>query len=349
VAEKNMRLGYVVEGVIIAAVGARFISKTKIITSTDVINFIKLINKAPSKGNQTSILKVVKSLSPNLNPAMIDLIETEVGLAKIYYEYLVDPKNLPILQPYITGAISFANSGVVREWADMFYKNNQENRIIIRGTGISGQAGATKTKADLKVFAGLRANNKLAEININLSIKSNNTAQFGQVSGSLFENQQDLFKSVLQVDIASIKADYNKLAAKSEIDKAITLAYKTAASKFNNMNISKKIEDISKSLEYHSTLGESNLITVSLSKTGSSTYSPSVVSQKLKEMNPKTINAEVTMDATGKQPRLKVFVEKDYIVQIRKGSTSKSDGSRYVRNYIEGGKLFFDLIRKDYK
>ena len=349
-ADKNVSVGYVVEGVIIAAMLARFVNKAKAITDANVIAMIKEFKAAPDKGDKKSVLKSVKMKSPNLNNKLFDTIIADLGLAKDYYNFLVDPKSITILKPYISGAVTFANSITVREWADMFYNNNQENKILIMGTGISGQSD---TKADVEVYAGLMKEKELQKINLDLSVKSNDTKQFGQVSGSEFEKQMLLWDSLLGVSVKSIEKQYNKLTSEAKVDEAITMAYEKAAQQFNSLTKAVKIKNVVDGLVFHSTKGRETT-TISLNKKGASLYKPSELKLRFANYKAKEITAEVWMgvdknDPTRKLPRLVIYVDGEKLLQVRNGSTPKSNGQRYVRNYIEGESLYFSIIHEDFK
>lgn len=343
-------LGYVAEGVIIASMLARFVNKAQAINDADVVTMIKEIKSAKDSGNQKSVLKVVKMQSANRNPKLFDTVIAEVGLAKDYYKFLVDPKSLKVLKPYISGAVTFANSITVREWADLFYENNQENKIVIMGTGISGQS---ETKADVEVYAGLIRDIELHKINLDLSIKSNDTKQFGQVSGSEFEKQLYLWDSLLSINVKSKEKEYNKFAAEAKLDEAITLAYKFAAAEFNKQTKALKIKNVIDGLIFHSTKGRETT-TISLAKTGPSLYKPSELKMRFANYKAKDITADVWMgvdknDPTRKLPRLVIYVDGEKLLQVRNGSTPKSNGQRYIRNYIEGESLYFSIIHEDFK
>jgi hypothetical protein len=348
--DKVPQIGYVAEGVIMASMLARFVNKAQAISDSDVVTMIKAIKSAPDKGNQKSVLKVVKIQSANRNPKLFDTIIAEVGLAKEYYKFLVDPKSVTFLKPYISGAVTFANSITVREWADLFYENNQENKIVIMGTGISGQS---ETKADVEVYAGLIKDIELHKINLDISVKSNDIKQFGQVSGSEFEKQLYLWESLLSINVKSKEKEYNKFAAQAKLDEAITLAYKFAAAEFNKLTKPLKIKNVVDGLIFHSTKGRETT-TVSLAKTGASLYKPSELKMRFANYKPKDITADVWMgvdknDPTRKLPRLVIYVDGEKLLQVRNGSTPKSNGQRYIRNYIEGEALYFTIIAEDFK
>jgi hypothetical protein len=343
-------LGYVAEGVVMASMLARFIKKAQAINDADVIAMIKEIKLAKDSGNQKSVLKKVTIKSANKNPKLFDTIIAEVGLAKDYYNFLVNPESLKILKPYISGAVTFSNSITVRKWADLFYENNQENKIVIKGTGISGQS---ETKADVEVYAGLIKDTDLHKINLDLSIKSNDTKQFGQVSGSEFEKQLYLWDSLLSVSVKQKEKEYNKFAAQAKHDEAITLAYKFAAAEFNKLAKPLKIKNVVDGLIFHSTKGRETT-TISLSKIGSSLYKPSELKMRFANYKAKEITADVWMgvdknDPTKKLPRLVIYVDGEKLLQVRNGSTAKANGERYVRNYIEGESLYFSIIHEDFK
>jgi hypothetical protein len=105
-------------------------------------------------------------------------------------------------------------------------------------------------------------------------------------------------------------------------------------------------------LIFHSTKGRETT-TVSLAKTGPSLYKPSELKMRFANYKPKDITADVWMgvdknDPTRKLPRLVIYVDGEKLLQVRNGSTPKSNGQRYIRNYIEGESLYFSIIHEDF-
>ena len=177
--------GDVSEGILAAAIAARFMSKTKTINQTDVTNLIGKLSTA-TKGLKGST-STTSFPSPNAEETVIDTVICKVNLAANNMEAFLDTKtyNTPDIKSLIQSATVYANGTYIKEWADMLYNNNQKNTLEVNAEGLLDQTG---TKVDLKIVI-----DKI-KCGVGVSLKAGNVKQFGQVGGSKWSSMKTLFE-----------------------------------------------------------------------------------------------------------------------------------------------------------
>ena len=122
----NFNKGDVSEGILAAAITARFESKTKRISNDDVLSVIKKLGK-PTRMKKFMLIEKTFD-SPNKNPKIIDKVVCKITLAEINMNALLNPKvySDKEMKELLSAAVAYANGKNIMEWADMMYTNNQE-------------------------------------------------------------------------------------------------------------------------------------------------------------------------------------------------------------------------------
>lgn len=340
--------GDVSEGILAAAITARFRSKTKKIDASDVVSVIQNLNAAKSgiKGATT----ITNFKSPNANKAIVDTVVCKVNLADVNMSAFLKKTtyNDKAIKSLVTAACSFANGGNINKFADQLYNNNQKNFIEVNSEGLLNQTG---TKVDLKVIVDGK------QIGFGISLKAEDVKQFGQVGGSKWESMENLFKPLGINFSDKTKTTYTNLLSEKKIADALTLAYGEAfkqlksLSKTNQKQLRNNIADFA---NFHATSGEKNVVLVQLTGGTATTYDFSILKSKLEGVQ---IDVEI---ASGKTDKLKGFAGSKNIPKINftvpdlkgkqipllqlrmklEGNRVDSKGKKLpltVRNYIEKG------------
>lgn len=340
--------GDVSEGILAAAITARFRSKTKKIDSSDVLSIIENLNSAKSgtKGATT----ITNFKSPNANKSVVDTVVCKVNLADVNMAAFLNKKtyNDKAIKSLVTAACTYANAGTINKFADMLYNNNQKNEIHVNSEGLLDQTG---TKVDVKVIVDGK------QLGFGISLKAEDVKQFGQVGGSKWESMENLFKPLGIKFSDKTKKTYTKLLSEKKIADALTLAYSEAykqlkeLSKTNQKQLRNNIADFA---NFHATSGEKNVVLVQLSGGVATTYDFSILKSKLEGVN---ISVEI---ASGTTDKLRGFAGSKSIPKINfnvpdlKGKSipllqlrMKLEGNRVdskgkklplvIRNYIEKG------------
>jgi hypothetical protein len=344
--------GDVSEGILAAAITARFLSKTKVISNSDVIKLITKLNKAP-KGGTKGATSLTEFRSPNEQPKIFDSVVCKVNLAEVNMKAFLSRKIYQDneVKGIVTAAVKFANGKYVMEWADMMYENNQENIIEVLSEGLLDQTG---TKVDLKVHIdGIQAG-------VGISLKYGDVKQFGQVGGSKIESMVELFSPLGVTFNSSLKNKYIKLLSKKKISPALTLAYNEAVNQISRKRQKTLIKNISNFMDYHATRGEADVVLVQLNKSEAKIYDFGLLETKL-------IGHKVAVELTSgmttklsgggytggnKIPKIEFTLDGtgDVLFMVRlklEGNRVSSKGKRLpltVRNYIEKGSATTQLI-----
>jgi len=344
--------GDVSEGILAAAITARFLSKTKRISDSDVIKVINKLNKAP-KGGSKGATSLTEFRSPNAQPKVIDIVKCKVNLAEVNMKAFLSRgiyRNKEIKE-IVTAAVKFANGNSIMEWADMMYNNNQKNIIEVLSEGLLDQTG---TKVDLKVHIdGIQAG-------VGISLKYGDVKQFGQVGGSRVESMVELFSPFGVKFNSATKNKYIKLLSQKKISPALTLAYSEAVKQISRRRQKTLIKNISNFMDYHATRGEKDVVLVQLNKGESKLYDFGVLGTKLTGHK---VNVELTTGITDKLsgggykggskiPKIEFTLDStgDVLLIVRlklEGNRVSSKGKRLpltVRNYVEKGSATTQLI-----
>lgn len=321
--------GDIAEGILAAAITARFINKNENITSDQIKNIILSISPQAgvSKKNYVSL---------NKNPKIKDTVEFYLSLAESNMKFLLDKNSWKLYDDLFDAAANYANGATVTSWSKLLYENNQENMIEVISDGVGDQKG---TKVDVKV----KVDGKLT--NINISLKADNVKQFGQVGGSGFDKQVTLWKKLAKIDVSSLEDGYTKLLKKKEVEKAVYLVYEHVADKMNAALKNSRtkttfLKNLGSGIEDFATSGEENVTLVQLAGGQAKIYDFKKVIDSLQNLQ---LKAKI-VDSSGK-PKL-VLDDKTgaVLLEVRVKAEGKPDGSTYIRNYIEKGKLLSSLI-----
>ena len=123
----NVNRGDATEGIVAAAIAARFLNKNKEIQTSDIFNLIRKLSatKINNYAGKTGKYIEVFDYSPNENPKIKDTVRIYISLSDVNLSALLDPKNESVLKEYADGAVKYVNSDVVSKWAMLLYKNNR--------------------------------------------------------------------------------------------------------------------------------------------------------------------------------------------------------------------------------
>lgn len=321
--------GDIAEGIIGAAIAARFVNKNKDITVSDVHDIIK---KMQGSGQVRETMYV----SENKNPRIKDDVRFYLSLARINMESLENPSNWASLKDLFESAVKYANGKTVIAWSKLLYENNQKNFIDVISDGLGGQ---TTTKVDVKVKVDETATD------INLSLKAGDVKQFGQVSGVEFEKQITLHKKMFGIDVSSLESKYETLISKKKPNEAVYLVYEYVSKQINTKLATKSTREkllatLGSGIEYFATLNEENVTLVQLNKSQAKIYSFGGVKEAIRPLK----LTSVIVDSAGKPKIVLKDTTKGILLEIRLRAEFKPDGRPYLRNVIEKGELLGKLI-----
>lgn len=338
--------GDISEGILGAAVAARFVSKTRTITNADVLSIIQKLNKA--KADVPGFTSVTKFPSPNLQKNVKDVVILKVNLAKINMNAFLRMstyQNKEVVS-LVSASVNYANSQHISKWADMMYQNGQQNTIEVNSEGLLDQTG---TKVDLRVIIDGK------QASVGVSLKAGDVKQFGQVGGASIESLESLFSPL---GIKFTGAD--KTAIENGIGhRALMRAYKSAFTQLQTIVATdqKKLKsNLAKFIKFHATRNEENVALVQLNKGQATVYLFEEVAQKLKYTKILVGYQESNTDVipNSKIPQILFYGDskdsKNLLLVIRvklEGNRVNSKGKKLgltIRNYIEKGHLTTKLL-----
>jgi hypothetical protein len=322
--------GDVAEGIVGAAIAARFVNKNRDINARDIQRIIEQMVGSGSK--RETMYK-----SQNANPKIVDDVRFYLSLAKPNMDALCDPKNFTPLEDLFESAVKYANGKTVREWGDILYNNNMYNFIEVISDGLGGQRS---TKVDVRVLVDKQ------HTDINVSLKAGDVKQFGQVSGAEFDKQEILWEKLLKIDVKFLEREYTQLLSEKKTFDAIFKVYNYVTREINSRlatetSRAKFLDDLGEGIIHFATLNEKDVTLVQLNRKEAKVYNFDGLKKAILQI--KELRADIV--SSGEKPKIVIGDRSTgVLLEIRTKIENKSDGTPYIRNYIEKGKLLGDLI-----
>jgi hypothetical protein len=245
---------------------------------------------------------------------------------------LETPSNWNALSDIFQSAVKYANGQTIRKWSKMLYENNQFNHIHVISDGLGGQ---TTTKVDVKVLVDGQPTD------VNISLKAGDVKQFGQIGGSDFSKQVELWRSLLGIDVSSLEKKYKTAIANKDVNGALYLTYSYAGDVFNKAMADKEsrkkgVVRLSSGVVYYATLREEEVTLVQLVSKEAKVYDFDKLQFALTNTN---LIANI-VDSAGK-PKMVIqeVGTRKTLLEIR----ARID-KQYIRNLVEKGKFMSELI-----
>ena len=343
-------VGEIAEGVFAAALAARFITRSESNTTTDQIQrILQALNVGAvggsSKGTYTGF-------APNKDIPEKDRIELSIVLKNNNMKFVSDPKNFPAMDAYMRAAIQYADRQVVRDWVETIYTNGRVDTVKVMADGISD---STTTKIDVKVKI---TNDKedLSQVDINVSLKIDQTALFGQVSGHEFNRVSEFFSTGIQENMGQEQQQYESIVDKKQKLKYI---YEKAAEKLISklrLNPQEAKSALGRGISLFATRdnagavdikGGNKVQLIDLNKGEATIYDFKNVAALLQNYN---FDVKYNVSTDGDMPTI-IIEERETnqrLIQFRAmyQNKKKANGQKYLyfRNYVEKGAFLKELI-----
>tara|TARA_R110002074_G_C12471939_1_gene660305 strand:- start:46 stop:1569 length:1524 start_codon:yes stop_codon:yes gene_type:complete len=355
--------GDVSEGILAAAITARFINKNKPITVAHIEDVMLVLDKYKKQG-VTKISHIFHGPNKQYPGTKVgpDKVHCDISLKAADIEALLNPKvRKNDMSPYMGSSIILANKGNVAAKAKAVYENKKVDDIYVNSDGVGNQKG---TKIDIKV----KINKSEEYEDLNISVKAGDIKVFGNVSGNEFSTQQELWGR-MGVPIENIEKEYNKLLSEGKESTALNMAYKFAAKDIQTKLISSNgggfYEGFAKFIRYHATRDDPTVILMQLKnqrvakamefanigeKIANYTFQVSVSHTDNKHLQAMGLEDTrlPTLTIRSKQQGQEVMMgnEKSDFLSIRSTINPKDiqDCKYYRRNYIQKGKEMEQLF-----
>jgi len=343
-------VGEIAEGVFAAALAARFITRSESNTTTDQIQrILQALNVGAvggsSKGTYTGF-------APNKDIPEKDRIELSIVLKNNNMKFVSDPKNFPAMEAYMRAAIQYADRQVVRDWVETIYTNGRVDTVKVMADGISD---STTTKIDVKVEI-TNDKGRLSQVDINVSLKIDQTALFGQVSGHEFNRVSEFFSTGIQENMGQEQQQYESIVDKKEKLKYI---YQKAAEKLISklrMNPQEAKLALGRGISLYATRDNAGAVDVKggnkvqlidLNRGEATIYDFKNVGSLLQNYD---FDVKYNVSSDGDMPTI-IIEERQTnqrLIQFRAmyQNKRKANGQKYLyfRNYVEKGAFLKELI-----
>ena len=190
---KKFNRGDVAEGILGAALTAKFVNRPKSIKEKNKPITKKMIDDILDKffKKNKMITFKAKDIAAKAVSGIVDNVNFSISLPEAAADLLSIKKNRDVVIDLYDSAIKY----VEETWADdvmEFALNGQMDTITILSDGVGDQKG---TKADIKITINGKPYEK------QISLKVSGGEQFAQVSGDEFEKQQKIWEDILMLDI----------------------------------------------------------------------------------------------------------------------------------------------------
>ena len=338
-------LGDIAEGVFAAALAARFINRNKQTDAAAVKNIIRSLSVNAARNTAT-----FTGTAPNVGISGQDVIRLTIVLKPTNMNFLTNPANIEALAQYITASIQYADRQVVREWVNTIYYNKRIDTVEVKADGVSD---SRSTKIDVQVKI---TNDKglLKGVNINVSLKVDDTALFGQVSGGEFSAVSTFFSTAIQENMS---AEQQQFQTKTSGAKKMEYIYKQAADKLRSklkLNPQGAKSILGSGIKQFATRDNAGVVDengntveiIDLNRGEATIYDFKNVSQKLLDYN-----FDVKFNV-GKSGLPTIVIEEaesnKTLIQLRSMVQNLKDAKGrpylYYRNYVEKGAFLKELI-----
>lgn len=356
---KGFNTGDVAEGVLGAAVAAKFINRGGPISEKDIANVISGFSSIEEiKSNKKGVI----SAKAGNDQITFRLVLNKTSFEALYNAATKD-KYAPEMKGLFKSGVEYANTDDdVAAAVDKIVKDPNSNEVSVNSDGVADQKG---TKADLFL-------NIDGEVINLLSLKAGDVKQFGQGSGYSYEKLKDFFDSIFGINIDA------RLIKRAEQTKANDNSYanRMTGGAEENFEIIKEIykdiyDEISDELAgntnaetvflqrlyngifYHATRNDPNVSMVIMKATPNKPgFAKLTFGEELREaMEQFDLKIKMQEDPPKLQiygipvgEEAKEFTGNNLLLQIR--SNLKGDSSKgYVRNIVEMGGLLKSIAK----
>lgn len=323
--------GDMAEIIFSAAITARFLNRTQPIAKSDVEALLKQISDSSAK--QTLPVSGFWNVE-TAQKGIYDKVSWSFSAPLITVQTLAKEsnrvKNKDIIE-MIEGSVRYANSGVVTSNAITLHTNYQSNKIEVKAIGTIAQKS---TKVDVTVIVDGKPTD------INVSLKTKNAKQFGQVGGGGYEKQQELWQGLTGITVPKTAINsYIDTIQNGGIVKAVGKIYYQMSVLLNQ-----KLDDLNDDVYYglakgillHATRNMEGVSMVKLTPKETQVFKFDDFTTALQLTQSKLQAVYVT---SGNFPQVNIIDTKSrkVVISVRFKKEVGAGEAEYYRNYIETG------------
>ena len=323
--------GDMAEIIFSAAITARFLNRTQPIAKSDVEALLRQISdtsaqqKLPASGFW-QVETAQKGIYDKVNWSFSSPLITVQTLAKESNRV----KNKDIIE-MIEASVRYANSGVVTANAVTFHTNYQSNKIEVKAIGTIAQSS---TKVDVTVIVDGKPTD------INVSLKTKNAKQFGQVGGGGYEKQQELWKGLTGITVPKTAINaYIDTIQNGGVIKAVGKIYYQMTvllnQKLDDLN-DDVYDNLAKGIIFHATRNMEGVSMVKLTPKETQVFKFDDFTTALQLTKAKL---QAVYVSNGQFPQVNIIetAGRKVVLTVRFKKESGVGEAEYYRNYIETG------------
>jgi hypothetical protein len=343
---KGFNTGDVAEGVLGAAVAAKFIARGKPITEKDIANVIKGFSSIEEiKSNK----KGVMSAKAGNDQVTFRLVLNKTSFEALY-EAATQDKFAPEMKGLFLSGVKYANEDDnVRDAMSKVVDDTNPNEISVNSDGVADQKG---TKADLFL-------NIDGEVINLLSLKAGDVKQFGQASGYTYEKLEEFFETTFGIQLDSRYFEQMEGGTARENFEIIKEIYQDITNQINDElagNTNQEVvflQRLYNGIFYHATRNDPNVSMVIMKATPNAPgFAKLTFGEELREameqfdlkvkMQPNPPKIQIYGVPVGTEA--KKLTGAELLLQVR--SNLKGDSAEgYVRNIVEMGGLLKSIAK----
>ena len=350
---KGFNTGDVAEGVLGAAVAAKFIKRGGLITEKDIANVIKGFSSVEEVVNQKTGKKTSNKRGSMAAKAANDQITFTLVLNKTsfdaLYESATKDKFAPEMKGLFLSGVQYANEDEdVRNAISQVVDDPNANEVVVNSDGVADQTG---TKADL--FLNIDGD----VINL-LSLKAGDVKQFGQASGYSYEKMQEFFETTFGIKVSDSYIEQMQGGARENFE-TIKLIYKDMFNQIQSEIAGNTNQEVTflhrlyNGIFYNATRNDPNVSMVIMKATPNAPgFAKLTFGEELREAM-EQFDLQIKMQEN--PPKIQIYgvpvgaeakslAGSDMLLQIRsnlKGDTAEG----YVRNIVEMGGLLKKIAK----
>jgi len=267
---------------------------------------------------------------------------------------LFDKNKRPLLEDEFNSVVKFANGPYAKKYSSFFARNGKADTVKVISDGVSAE---TTTKTDVYVQMPSEIDNREGSKNFGkprvlkfeVSLKSGAVRQIGQIGGSDFDKQIELWE-LFGVDVKDLQKEYESKDTEKE---KLSITYEAVAQRLGDSlmgdkdsterKVLRKVED---AIKYFATRRDPKVRVVKFSKGDYKMLDVTRIDNKI--LDQIDLTTVLTTGSSGLPTVIvkdKEMKDTNYVVRIRVKTEKNDKGQLYFRNIIEMGPMLEKMLK----
>ena len=329
--------GLIAEGILGAGLFAKFIKRDGTISGSDITQVLDKFNAGENEIQ-------VNDIAGNVADTFILVLKMKKGPARD----LFDKNKRPLLEDEFNSVVKFANGPYAKKYSSFFARNGKADTVKVISDGVSAE---TTTKTDVFVQLPLVKDKtgKPRVLKFEVSLKSGAVRQIGQIGGSDFDKQIELWE-LFGVDVKDLQTEYESKNTEKE---KLAITYEAVAQRLGDAlmgdkdsterKVLRKVED---AIKYFATRRDPKVRVVKFDKGDYQMLDVTRIDNKI--LDQIDLTTVLTTGSSGLPTVIvkdKEMKDTNYVVRIRVKTEKNDKGQLYFRNIIEMGPMLEKMLK----